>query len=38
MGVEGTRAETADEFVVALERALAEPGPHLIDAILPARL
>jgi acetolactate synthase-1/2/3 large subunit len=38
MGVDGTRAETADELVTALERALAEPGPHLIDAILPARL
>ncbi len=38
MGVEGTRAETADELVRALERALSEPGPHLIDAILPARL
>ena len=38
MGVAGTRAETADELVAALERALAEPGPHLIDAILPARL
>jgi acetolactate synthase I/II/III large subunit len=38
MGVDGTRAETADEFVGALERALNEPGPHLIDAILPARL
>jgi acetolactate synthase I/II/III large subunit len=38
MGVDGTRAETADELVRALERALSEPGPHLIDAILPARL
>jgi acetolactate synthase-1/2/3 large subunit len=38
MGVEGTRAETADELVRALEHALSEPGPHLIDAILPARL
>ncbi len=38
MGVEGTRAETADDLVRALERALREPGPHLIDAILPARL
>jgi len=26
------------EFVTALEHALAEPGPHLIDAIIPARL
>ena len=38
MGVDGTRAETADELVRALEQALSEPGPHLIDAILPARL
>jgi acetolactate synthase-1/2/3 large subunit len=38
MGVPGTRCETAEEFTNALERALAEPGPHLIDAILPARL
>ena len=38
MGVDGTRAETAEEFTVALERALAEAGPHLIDAILPSRL
>jgi acetolactate synthase I/II/III large subunit len=38
MGVDGTRAETADELVQALERALREPGPHLIDAIIPARL
>jgi acetolactate synthase-1/2/3 large subunit len=38
MGVDGTRAETAEEFVAALERALHEPGPHLIDAIIPARL
>ena len=31
-------AETADELCAALERAFAEPGPHLIDAILPSRL
>jgi len=35
MGVDGVRAETADEVVRALDRAFAEPGPHLIDAILP---
>jgi acetolactate synthase-1/2/3 large subunit len=34
MGVDATRAESADDLVRALERALAEPGPHLIDAIL----
>ncbi len=36
MGVPGTRVETADDLVRALERALAEPGPYLIDAILPS--
>jgi acetolactate synthase-1/2/3 large subunit len=34
MGVTAARAETADDLVRALERALNEPGPHLIDAIL----
>ena len=38
MGVDGTRAETAEEFVAALEESLSKPGPHLIDAIIPARL
>ena len=28
---------TADEAVAALERAVAEPGPHLIDAVLELR-
>ena len=36
MGVDAVRAETAEEFVAALERALATPGPHLIDAIIPS--
>jgi acetolactate synthase-1/2/3 large subunit len=38
MGVDGTRVETADDLVRALEHAQAEPGPYLIDAILPSRL
>jgi acetolactate synthase I/II/III large subunit len=38
MGVDATRPETADELTSALERALAEPGPHLIDVLLPSRL
>ncbi len=33
-GVPAERAETADEFVVALERAFAEPGPYLIEAVI----
>ncbi|HEY1969702.1 MAG TPA: acetolactate synthase large subunit [Pseudonocardia sp.] len=38
MGVPATRATTAEEFVEALRRALAEPGPHLIDAVVPPLL
>jgi acetolactate synthase I/II/III large subunit len=37
MGVPATRATTADELADQLRRALAEPGPHLIDAVLPGR-
>lgn len=36
MGVPGTRATTAEEFSEQLERALAEPGPHLIEAVVPS--
>jgi acetolactate synthase-1/2/3 large subunit len=34
MGVDAVKATTAEDFTAALERAIAEPGPHLIDAIL----
>jgi len=34
MGVPATRAETADDLVRQLERALAEPGPSLIEAVI----
>jgi acetolactate synthase-1/2/3 large subunit len=34
MGVPAVRATTADELVTALERALAEPGPSLVEAVL----
>ena len=33
-GVPGTRVETAEELDRELARALAEPGPHLLEAIL----
>jgi acetolactate synthase I/II/III large subunit len=36
MGVPATRSVTADEFVTQLGHALSEPGPHLIEAVLPA--
>jgi acetolactate synthase-1/2/3 large subunit len=34
MGVPAVRATTAEELARELDRALAEPGPHLIEAIL----
>ena len=38
MGVDTVRATTAEEFCRALERALATPGPHLIEAMVPQSL
>jgi acetolactate synthase I/II/III large subunit len=38
MGVPATRVETADELVIALTKAFAEPGPHLVEAVLPRSL
>ncbi len=37
MGVQASRAETAEEFTIQLENALAEPGPHLIEAMVRGR-
>jgi acetolactate synthase-1/2/3 large subunit len=33
MGVPATRATTADELVAQLERAIAEPGPAVVEAM-----
>jgi acetolactate synthase-1/2/3 large subunit len=35
MGMEAGRAETADEFNTRFAAAMDEPGPHLIEAIIP---
>ncbi|CNF74523.1 acetohydroxyacid synthase IlvX [Mycobacterium tuberculosis] len=35
MGVPATRAHTAEEFADQFGKALAEPGPHLIEAVVP---
>ena len=35
MGVPASRATTAAELAAQLRRALAEPGPHLIEAVVP---
>jgi acetolactate synthase-1/2/3 large subunit len=34
MGVPASRATTAEEFSTQLERALAEPGPALVEAVI----
>ncbi|MHB9797505.1 acetolactate synthase large subunit [Pseudomonas sp. MT3] len=38
MGVHGVRVSTAEELSKALEYALAHPGPHLIEAVVPESL
>ena len=38
MGVHAARATSAEEFCQALEYALAQPGPHLIEAQVPEAL
>ncbi|MFA1545025.1 acetolactate synthase large subunit [Actinomadura chokoriensis] len=35
MGVPASRARTTGEFAAQLGKALAEPGPHLIEAVVP---
>jgi acetolactate synthase-1/2/3 large subunit len=35
MGVPGAHADTAEEFAAQLRRAVSEPGPHLIDIVIP---
>jgi acetolactate synthase-1/2/3 large subunit len=36
MGVPARRVTTVDEFADALRAAFAEPGPHVIDAVVPS--
>ena len=38
MGVHAVRTDTAEAFTQALEYALAAPGPHLIEALVPESL
>jgi len=35
-GVPATRPESAEGFATDLQRAFAEPGPHLIEAVIPS--
>ncbi|HUY86490.1 MAG TPA: acetolactate synthase large subunit [Acidimicrobiales bacterium] len=36
MGVPGIRVDRAEDLVKALNRAIEEPGPHLIEAMVPS--
>jgi acetolactate synthase I/II/III large subunit len=38
MGVPATRASTAEDLADQFAKALAEPGPHLIEAMVPSML
>jgi acetolactate synthase-1/2/3 large subunit len=38
MGVPATRAHTAAELAEQIETAVAEPGPHLIEAMVPSMI
>jgi acetolactate synthase-1/2/3 large subunit len=35
-GVPAERVDTGEELVAALERAVSEPGPHLVEVIVPS--
>jgi acetolactate synthase-1/2/3 large subunit len=36
LGVPAVRVETSEDMASAFQRALAEPGPHLIEAVVPS--
>jgi acetolactate synthase-1/2/3 large subunit len=38
LGVPATRAATAEELNRELARAIEEPGPHLVEAMVPSLL
>jgi acetolactate synthase-1/2/3 large subunit len=38
MGLHAARAETAEEFTDELARALATPGPSVVEAVIPSLL
>ena len=36
LGVPGVRVDTGEDLATALDAAIAEPGPHLIEAVVPS--
>ena len=37
LGVASRRVDTAEQLTDALDQAIADPGPHLIEAVIPRR-
>jgi acetolactate synthase-1/2/3 large subunit len=35
LGVPATRVETAEQLTAELRRAIAEPGPHVVEVVIP---
>jgi len=35
MGMRSVRVDTSEDFASELQQALAEPGPHLIEVVIP---
>jgi acetolactate synthase-1/2/3 large subunit len=38
MGLQAERADTAEQFTAELARALATPGPSVVEAVVPPLL
>jgi len=36
LGISSRRVDTAEQLTGALEQAIADPGPHLVEAVIPA--
>jgi acetolactate synthase-1/2/3 large subunit len=36
LGVSSRRVDTAEQLIAALEESIADPGPHLIEVVIPA--
>ena len=36
LGIASRRVDTAEQLTGALDQAIADPGPHLIEAVIPA--
>ena len=36
LGVSSRRVDTAEQFTGALKQAISDPGPHLLEAVIPA--